>query len=111
MSVSILIATNVSFLYSNSKSLNWNADEIHLQTFERVFLFWRKEVKPMKEKEIRKLDMQFRTETTDDGKMKIKGYAVVFGSPETYEYTDVLFPLLEDNYKIRLENKTPIPTF
>lgn len=30
---------------------------------------------------------------------------------ETYKYTDVLFPSLEDNYKIRLENKTPIPTF
>ena len=30
---------------------------------------------------------------------------------ETYEYIDVLFPSLEDNYKIRLENKTPISTF
>ena len=35
-------------------------------------------------KEIRKLDMQFRTEDTNDGKMEIKGYAVVFNSPETY---------------------------
>ena len=37
----------------------------------------------MKEKEIRKLDIQFRAETTEDEKMEIKGYAVVFDSPET----------------------------
>ena len=44
----------------------------------------------MKEKEIRKLDLQFRAETTDDEKMEIKGYAVVFNSPETYGYTEVI---------------------
>jgi len=44
-------------------------------------------------KEIRKLDMQFRTEDTNDGKMEIKGYAVVFNSPETYwGYTEVIDP-------------------
>lgn len=41
-------------------------------------------------KEIRKLNMQFRTEQTDDGKMEIKGYAAVFNSPETYGYTEVI---------------------
>lgn len=41
-------------------------------------------------KEIRKLDMQFRAENTDDGKMEIKGYAAVFNSPETYGYTEVI---------------------
>ena len=44
----------------------------------------------MKEKEIRKLDLQFRAETTEDEKMEIKGYAVVFDSPETYGYTEVI---------------------
>ena len=44
----------------------------------------------MKEKEIRKLDMQFRAETSEDEKMEIKGYAVVFNSPETYGYTEVI---------------------
>lgn len=44
----------------------------------------------MKEKEIRKLDLQFRAETTEDEKMEIKGYAVVFNSPETYGYTEVI---------------------
>lgn len=44
----------------------------------------------MKEKEIRKLDMQFRAESTEDDKMEIKGYAVVFNSPETYGYTEVI---------------------
>lgn len=44
-------------------------------------------------KEIRKLDMQFRTEETNEGKMEIKGYAVVFNSPETYwGYTEVIDP-------------------
>ena len=39
-------------------------------------------------KEIRKLDMQFRAvENTD---MEIKGYAVVFDSPETYDYTEII---------------------
>ena len=42
----------------------------------------------MKEKEIRKLDIQFRAEDTDDGKMEIKGYAAVYDSPETYWYTE-----------------------
>ena len=41
-------------------------------------------------KEIRKLDMQFRAESTEDGKMEIKGYAAVFNSPETYSYTEVI---------------------
>ena len=44
----------------------------------------------MKEKEIRKLDIQFRAEATEDGKMEIKGYAAVFNSPETYSYTEVI---------------------
>ena len=38
-------------------------------------------------KEIRKLNMQFRAESTEDDVMEIKGYAVVFNSPETYGYT------------------------
>lgn len=44
----------------------------------------------MKNKEIRKLDLQFRAEDTEDGKMEIKGYAAVFNSPETYSYTEVI---------------------
>ena len=44
----------------------------------------------MKEKEIRKIDMQFRAESDDDGEMRIKGYAAVFNSPETYGYTEVI---------------------
>ena len=44
----------------------------------------------MQEKEIRKLDIQFRAEDTEDGKMEIKGYAAVFNSPETYSYTEVI---------------------
>lgn len=40
-------------------------------------------------KEIRKLDMQFRA-VEDSEKMEIKGYAVVFNSPETYGYTEVI---------------------
>ena len=40
-------------------------------------------------KEIRKLDMQFRA-VEDDNKMEIKGYAVVFNSPETYDYTEII---------------------
>ena len=51
----------------------------------------------MKEKEIRKLDLQFRAENTDDGKMEIKGYAAVFDSPETYGYTEVIAPTAFDN--------------
>jgi len=43
-----------------------------------------------KMKEIRKLDLQFRAEDTEDKKMEIKGYAVVFDSPETYDYTEVI---------------------
>lgn len=42
----------------------------------------------MKEKEIRKLDIQFRAEDTEEGKMEIKGYAAVYDSPETYWYTE-----------------------
>ena len=44
----------------------------------------------MKNKEIRKLDMQFRAENSEDGKMEIKGYAAVFNSPETYGYTEII---------------------
>ena len=44
----------------------------------------------MKEKEIRKLDIQFRAEETEDNKMEIKGYAAVYESPETYSYTEVI---------------------
>ena len=43
-------------------------------------------------KEIRKLDMQFRAESSEDGKMEIKGYAAVFNSPETYDYTETIPP-------------------
>lgn len=43
-------------------------------------------------KEIRKVDMQFRTEQNEEGKMEIKGYAAVFNSPETYGYTEVIAP-------------------
>ena len=48
-------------------------------------------------KEIRKLDMQFRAEDTEDNKMEIKGYAAVFNSPETYSYTEVIAPTAFDN--------------
>ena len=48
-------------------------------------------------KEIRKLDLQFRAEDTDDGKMEIKGYAAVFNSPETYSYTEVISERAFDN--------------
>ena len=41
-------------------------------------------------KEVRKLDIQFRAEENEDNKMEIKGYAVVFNSPETYGYTEVI---------------------
>ena len=44
----------------------------------------------MKEKEIRKLDIQFRAEDTEEGKMEIKGYAAVYNSPETYSYTELI---------------------
>lgn len=47
-------------------------------------------------KEIRKLDMQFRAEDTEDDKMEIKGYAAVFNSPETYDYTEVIAPTAFD---------------
>lgn len=40
-------------------------------------------------KEIRKLDMQFRA-VDDAEEMRIEGYAVVFNSPETYSYTEVI---------------------
>ena len=48
-------------------------------------------------KEIRKLDLQFKAEKTDDNKMEIKGYAAVFNSPETYGYTEVIAPTAFDN--------------
>ena len=40
-------------------------------------------------KEIRKLDMQFRAVDNEE-EMRIEGYAVVFNSPETYSYTEVI---------------------
>ena len=40
-------------------------------------------------KEIRKLDMQFRAVENEE-KMQIDGYAVVFNSPETYGYTEII---------------------
>ncbi len=51
----------------------------------------------MKEKEIRKLDIQFRAETNEEEKMEIKGYAVVFNSPETYGYTEIISDRALDN--------------
>ena len=48
-------------------------------------------------KEIRKLDLQFRTEENEDNKMEIKGYAAVFNSPETYSYTEVIAPTAFDD--------------
>lgn len=48
-------------------------------------------------KEIRKLDLQFRAEDTEDNKMEIKGYAAVFNSPETYDYTEVIAPTAFDD--------------
>ena len=48
-------------------------------------------------KEIRKLDIQFRAEDTEDNKMEIKGYAAVFNSPETYSYTEVIDSRAFDN--------------
>ena len=51
-------------------------------------------------KEIRKLDLQFRAEDTEEGKMEIKGYAAVFNSPETYSYTEVISDKAFDNADI-----------
>ena len=48
-------------------------------------------------KEIRKLDIQFRAEKNEEDKMEIKGYAAVFDSPETYDYTEVIAPTAFDN--------------
>ena len=48
-------------------------------------------------KEIRKLDLQFRAEETEDNKMEVKGYAAVFNSPETYSYTEVISDKAFDN--------------
>ena len=47
-------------------------------------------------KEIRKLDLQFRAENNEEDKMEIKGYAAVFNSPETYDYTEVIAPTAFD---------------
>ena len=44
----------------------------------------------MKEKEIRKLDIQYRAEETEDNKMEIKGYSAVYDSPENYGYTELI---------------------
>lgn len=54
----------------------------------------------MKEKELRKIDMQFRAETTEDNKMEIKGYAVVYNSPETYGYTEIISSRALENTKM-----------
>lgn len=54
----------------------------------------------MKEKEFRKIDMQFRAETTDDNKMEIKGYAVVYNRPETYNYTEIISEKALENTKM-----------
>lgn len=54
----------------------------------------------MKEKELRKIDMQFRAETTEDNKMVIKGYAVVYNSPETYDYTEIISSRALENTKM-----------
>ena len=57
----------------------------------------RREMKKMKEKEIRKQDIQLRASSAEDNKMEIKGYAVVFNSPETYYgYTEVIAPTAFD---------------
>ena len=48
-------------------------------------------------KEIRKSDLQFRAEKNEDNKMEIKGYAAVFNSPETYDYTEVIAPTAFDD--------------
>lgn len=51
----------------------------------------------MKQKEIRKRDIQLRASSAEDNKMEIKGYAVVFNSPETYYgYTEVISPTAFD---------------
>lgn len=51
----------------------------------------------MKEKEVRKQDIQLRASSAEDNKMEIKGYAVVFNSPETYYgYTEVIAPTAFD---------------
>ncbi len=44
--------------------------------------------------------MQFRAETTEDEKMEIKGYAVVFNSSETYGYTEIISKNALDNAKM-----------
>ena len=44
----------------------------------------------MKEKEIRKFDMQFRAKDTEDNSLEIEGYAAVYDSPETYGYTELI---------------------
>ena len=51
-------------------------------------------------KEIRNLSMQFdiekKAEENQEEKMEIKGYAVVFNSPETYDYTEIIAPTAFD---------------
>ncbi len=42
------------------------------------------------EKEIRMLASNFRTLDNDDGKMVIEGYAVVFDSPATHYFTEII---------------------
>lgn len=43
-------------------------------------------------KEIRKLNMEFRTAENEDGELRIEGYAARVNKPETYSYTEVIAP-------------------
>lgn len=47
-------------------------------------------------KEIRNINVEFKAEPEEDGKLKIKGYAAVFDSPENYGYTEVIAPTAFD---------------
>lgn len=57
----------------------------------------------MKEKEIRKIDIQLRAvekkqeDNEEKEEMRIEGYAAVFNSPETYGYTEVIAPTAFDD--------------
>ncbi len=57
----------------------------------------------MKEKEIRKLDIQLKAVETkkadneESEEMRIEGYAAVFNSPETYGYTELIAPTAFDD--------------
>jgi len=57
----------------------------------------------MKEKEIRKLDIQLKAvekkqaDNDESEEMRIEGYAAVFNSPETYGYTELIAPTAFDD--------------